>query len=102
LIEEQFALLLQSFECMGVRRTARRPQSAGPALHEGHVVPPVIDGVPLTIMGTFDDPLVFADDLPLCHGNDATGINAQTGAIELATRPLGEITGDWPHLACLA
>src|SRR3546814_9069650 len=47
-------------------------------------MPPVIDRVPGVIMGSIDDALMFAYDLPLGDNQEAIGINAQ------ADGPIGE------------
>src|SRR3546814_2063398 len=54
------------------------------ALDDRQIMPPVIDRVPGAIMGSIDDALMFAYDLPLGDNQEAIGINAQ------ADGPIGE------------
>ena len=53
------------------------PQSAGLALDDRQIMPPVIDRLALTIMGAGEDAAMLADDLPLGDDDDAVGIDPQ-------------------------
>jgi hypothetical protein len=69
-------VLLQSSE--GIGKFGKRcavAQSAGLALNDGQIVPPVIDRLPGSIMRAIDDAAMLADDQTLRGDNDTIRID---------------------------
>ncbi len=48
-------------------------QGSGLALDDRQIMPPVIDRAPRQMMGSFDDAVMFAQDLPLSYDHDRSG-----------------------------
>src|SRR3546814_13485444 len=76
---------LQSLEVLGkLEERCAVAQGYGLALDDRQIMSPVIDGVAGAIMGSLDDALMFAYDLPLGDDQEVIGLDAQ------ADGPIGE------------
>src|SRR3546814_11743389 len=76
---------VQSMEVLGkLEELCAVAQGSRLALDDRQIMSPVIDGVAGAIMGSIDDALMFAYDLPLGDDQEVIGIDAQ------ADGPIGE------------